>query len=301
MPFVQKLPEWNKPGTEPPISLKNAGWQATQKPPADYFNWLQYTAYMALKELQEKAQHKDDTVQIQDASITQKGITQLSNAVTSTLEDRAATPNAVKKVNDSLNAHTNDGSAHGIGDKSTLRTTQKSTIVGAINELFTNANDGKTAVASAVTAKGVAASPADTFATLAAKIGQINTGKKWASGTVTSSNESIDFQFINEGSYTERYLTVTGLNFRPNLIFMWITQPNTQSIHVVSLYTKTPIYTLSAGVQDQVFLMEISPTMSNPQNARGYKANTGNAYVNNTGFKLPVFESNKVYNWIAYE
>ena len=64
MPFVQKLPEWNKAGTEPPASLKNTGWQATQKPPADYFNWLQYTAYMALKELQEKAQHKDDFNQV---------------------------------------------------------------------------------------------------------------------------------------------------------------------------------------------------------------------------------------------
>ena len=108
MPFVQKLPEWNKPGTEPPASLKNAGWAATQKPPADYFNWLQYTAYMALKELQEKAQHKDDATAIPDASITQKGITQLSSAVTSAAEDRAATPNAVKKVNDSLNTHKED-------------------------------------------------------------------------------------------------------------------------------------------------------------------------------------------------
>ena len=112
MPFVQKLPEWNKPGTEPPASLKNAGWQATQKPPADYFNWLQYTAYMALKELQEKAQHKDDTTTIQDASITQKGITQLSSAVTSTAEDKAATPNAVKRVKDALDTHSEDDAKH---------------------------------------------------------------------------------------------------------------------------------------------------------------------------------------------
>lgn len=41
------------------------------------------------------------------------------------------------------------------------------------NQLFTFANDGKTAVANAITAKGVSASPSDTFAALATKIGQI--------------------------------------------------------------------------------------------------------------------------------
>jgi hypothetical protein len=66
------------------------------------------------------------------------------------------------------------------------------------NILFQYANDGKTAVANAVTAKGVSASPSDTFATLATKIGQINTGKKWASGT---------------GS-----LTVTNLGFTPSTV-----------------------------------------------------------------------------------
>lgn len=41
---------------------------------------------------------------------------------------------------------------------------------------FMQANDGKTAVANAVTAKGVPASPSDTFPMLATKIGQISTG-----------------------------------------------------------------------------------------------------------------------------
>ena len=43
------------------------------------------------------------------------------------------------------------------------------------NQLFQFANDGKTGIANAVTAKGVAASPSDTFAALATKIGQIST------------------------------------------------------------------------------------------------------------------------------
>ena len=57
------------------------------------------------------------------------------------------------------------------------------TVRGALEELFTFANDGKTLIANAITAKGVPADPTETFTSLAAKIGQISTGKKWASGT----------------------------------------------------------------------------------------------------------------------
>jgi hypothetical protein len=54
MPFEKTLPEWNAAGVEPPQSLKDAGWEAEQKPPADYFNWYFNLVYNALKELQEQ-------------------------------------------------------------------------------------------------------------------------------------------------------------------------------------------------------------------------------------------------------
>lgn len=60
MPFSKELPTWNKPGTSPPQSLKDNGWAANQKPPADYFNWFFYTVYNALKELQEKGYTKEE-------------------------------------------------------------------------------------------------------------------------------------------------------------------------------------------------------------------------------------------------
>ena len=62
-------------------------------------------------------------------------------------------------------------SAVAITDANSLFTATK--LDGALNELFTFANSGKTAVASAITAKGVTASSADTFPTLATKVGQI--------------------------------------------------------------------------------------------------------------------------------
>ncbi|MBY0088196.1 hypothetical protein [Brevibacillus brevis] len=58
MSFNEKLPEWLAPGTEPPESKKVSGWAPADKPPADYFNWLFHRAYLALKELQEKAAAK---------------------------------------------------------------------------------------------------------------------------------------------------------------------------------------------------------------------------------------------------
>lgn len=75
-----------------------------------------------------------------------------------------------------LTTHEADGAAHGIGNKDTLLTTNKSTIVSALNELFTNVSDGKNAVATAITDKGVPSTGSDSFPVLANKIGQIETG-----------------------------------------------------------------------------------------------------------------------------
>lgn len=113
------------------------------------------------------------------ATTLQVGHVQLSDAVTSTDLTKAATSNAVKKAYDRAEA------------------------------AFTSASDGKTAVANAVTAKGVSVSSSDTFPTLATKIGQINTGKKYAFGELGISSSGSG-------------LTITGLDFTPRLILIGI-------------------------------------------------------------------------------
>ncbi|QXJ39600.1 hypothetical protein BV455_02966 [Parageobacillus caldoxylosilyticus] len=61
MPFDQNnLPEWNATGVEPPQSKKDNGWGATEKPPADWFNWFFNKTYNALKSLFTNAQHKEE-------------------------------------------------------------------------------------------------------------------------------------------------------------------------------------------------------------------------------------------------
>jgi len=70
-----------------------------------------------------------------------------------------------------------------VGDKTALQTTAKSTIVAAVNELFTNVSDGKNLVASAITDKGVPASGSDTFPVLAGKIEDIPAGGEYGTAT----------------------------------------------------------------------------------------------------------------------
>lgn len=77
-----------------------------------------------------------------------------------------------------------------VGSLPSLLTSAKGNTVAAINELFTSASNGKTAVAAAITGKGVPASGSDTFPVLAQKIGQIFQGKKYAEGTTTFNYQS---------------------------------------------------------------------------------------------------------------
>lgn len=65
-----------------------------------------------------------------------------------------------------------------------------STVEAALLELFTLASDGKTAVANAITAKGVSASSADTFSTLATKVGQIPKAQGGATETYVLSGQT---------------------------------------------------------------------------------------------------------------
>lgn len=72
------------------------------------------------------------------------------------------------------------------GVNSFFMRTKENNVWGAWSaDLFQSVANGKSSIASAISGKGVAASGSDDFGTLAAKIGQINTGRKFASGAVT--------------------------------------------------------------------------------------------------------------------
>ncbi|SHK93078.1 tail fiber protein [Desulforamulus aeronauticus] len=102
------------------------------------------------------------------ASTVKNGHVQLNDAVNSTSTTTAATANAVKKAYDKA------------------------------EQAFTQASDGKTQVATAITGKGVSATGGDTFSQLATKIGQINTGVTPA-GTAVAGDVLASKTFINSG------------------------------------------------------------------------------------------------------
>lgn len=63
-----------------------------------------------------------------------------------------------------------------VGDMATLQTTEKSSVVKAVNELFTSVSNGKSKVASAIADKGVPTAQDATFDQMATNIRSIQTG-----------------------------------------------------------------------------------------------------------------------------
>lgn len=89
-----------------------------------------------------------------------------------------AEKNTVKTLKENeINLIKDDLSTTGISDTKhdTLQTTDK-TIIGAINEVFQSASNGKKLIADAITGKGVTTSNTDSFQTMATNIGNIQTG-----------------------------------------------------------------------------------------------------------------------------
>ena len=85
---------------------------------------------------------------------------------------------------------------------SNLETNNK-TIIEAINEVFTNASNGKELIATAITGKGVASSKEDSFNVLANKIGQIETGNN---NDIAKIGDSVYHLVFKKNDYNDCYL-----------------------------------------------------------------------------------------------
>lgn len=84
-----------------------------------------------------------------------------------------------------------------------------------ISDIASDINSIKNTLATNLTNKGQSASASDTLANLVAKVANVTTGKKWASG-------SLSFGMIyNTMPVAQRTKNVTGLAFKPNLIYLY--------------------------------------------------------------------------------
>ena len=99
----------------------------------------------------------------------------------------------------------NDGTFNPNASFSNLETNNK-TIIEAINEVFTNASNGKSLIAEAVTGKGIVANKEDSFNVLANKIKQIETRNN---NDIAKMGDNVYHLVFKENDYNDCYLIDT--------------------------------------------------------------------------------------------
>jgi hypothetical protein len=117
-------------------------------------------------------------------------------------------------------------------------------------------------------------------------------GKKYASGTVTSSSTNSSFTTVSGGVLSYKTITVSGLSFKPSIIYAFaLSVPTTY----FSLYTEYS----NDSYPKTVKVMSVS-TASTASGAH-IKGDTSPATVTNGSFTLPAELTTTSYTWIAIE
>lgn len=193
------------------------------------------------------------------ASVSQFGHTRLNNTVTSTSINEAATSNAVKIAYDRAEL------------------------------AFQSASNGKQLLSVAIAGKGQTVSSTATFNEFATAINNIQQGY-YAEGTLEAGS-ILQFASVNGSTFSLRSGQVN-LNFRPKII---------QLFKVINNFTiGQSLYFEPSGnsVVDGV-TVEMKTNTSGVQQTQYNISITGNAYVNETGFRLPLVQEG-TYTWRAW-
>lgn len=194
-------------------------------------------------------------------------------------------------------------------------------VEGALKELFTNADNAQKGIANVVgtpatisdtltlliahiqnaknkgasnlSAKGQSSVGTESLDALMSKIANVNTGKKWASGTIKSKNDGSRFEYSNSTANTDAsFVQVSGLNFTPSIVYLKLDFGKMY----ITIFDRDPeSYPLT------VKRLEYNEGVNSNATTYTYKADKLSAYVNSTGFKLPVQVMNADYKWWAYE
>lgn len=89
MAYTKPVPQWYAQGAEPPESLKQSGFAAGYKPPADYFNWFWYSVSQCLTELQNGGMTADEIAQIIAGYLKDYALANLSNVTNTNFKLKA--------------------------------------------------------------------------------------------------------------------------------------------------------------------------------------------------------------------
>jgi hypothetical protein len=120
-------------------------------------------------------------------------------------------------------------------------------------------------------------------------VGTLIPGKRMLSGTVTSSSTTSTYTYVNYATGSHYNAEVTGLPFTPsNIILIY---DNGSGNYQLTVYSSI----------DNYIKMAVFGYSSMTNTNYHVRRDTSPAYVNSSGFRLPVFGANTVYSWVAYE
>jgi hypothetical protein len=157
--------------------------------------------------------------------------------------------------------------------------------------------DAKNGIVGAINAKGGSASTSDTWPTLIDKVNTIQTGPKYATGTVSRTTTQHKFTLPNGDPAYDRFkITVTGLSFRPNRIIVYSQGSPDRS--VIGIYDRG---SLSAGGYSFTKLFEAFTVSTYRLFENSANGGVDEAWVSDQGFQLPMYSTNTANSTITWE
>lgn len=108
MSFEKEVVNWQEVGTDIPDTKLSEGWQASEKPPANWFNRLFYSISQAIQELQSKAVEKDYVNEVVNVLQRTKVSTENMTSQTGASEELVMTQKGVTDALDTLNTNMNN-------------------------------------------------------------------------------------------------------------------------------------------------------------------------------------------------
>jgi hypothetical protein len=166
--------------------------------------------------------------------------------------------------------------------------------VKGVQDLQTHLNGIKAQLGAAIRAKGGTVNDTDAWSAFVSAVGSMPV-KRWASGIVNSPVGTTSWTYAGNGSTVSlASVTVTGLTFKPSVIVIQGNSGGTNFPLTVYSEPTNNVYPKIAQVSNyDVDSLAVS--------TYNIKADTGGAYVNETGFNLPVTTQSITYQWIAFE
>ena len=173
------------------------------------------------------------------------------------------------KLTGNITSHTHSSYAttNVTGSLSNLKTSTKTDLVSAINEVFQSGNDAKSGLVAALVAGGISAATSETFSSLNSKVKSGLTSKKTKKTGTTRSHS------------TNNYINITGLGFKPTVAIAYTSNYNNISIAVRfgDAYVVCAWTALESGWE------------------------IGSAYFTNDGVEMAALAGSINYTWLAYE